>query len=329
MPSASGPLKVFITIDVEYAGMAHIGTAKAGEIPEASMECRVNGQSLGLSFIVDTLVRNGLTATFFVEPLAMHHFGEAALRRTVKLLLDAGQDVQLHLHPAWLTFKDGKPHSDCLDDYPLEEQEALIRQGKGILEGMGASIRAFRAGGFAADDRSYGILGKLGISLSSSYCLGYRDQGCNIASFGDRNDVFPAAKGVWEIPASSFRIRDIRNMLAYSCKPFQVGCTSHGNLRRVVEAARQGGMECLTLLLHNFEFASRNDPDWAWKPIRGNHGLVRNFRDTCAWLADPQGRWRVTTFAEAAAQLADRGGGWGAAEAEPVVPSLNRVYIPL
>ncbi len=30
-------------------------------------------------------------------------------RRYVERMLAAGQDVQLHLHPVWLTFKDGRP----------------------------------------------------------------------------------------------------------------------------------------------------------------------------------------------------------------------------
>ena len=322
---APGPLKVYITVDVEYAGMAHIGGAKAAQIPDASMECVVDGKSMGLSYVVALLARHGLKGTFFVEPMARYHFGEKALARTVEILLAAGQDVQLHLHPAWLTFKDGKPHSDRLLDYSPAEQQDLIGAGRAALESMGARIVAFRAGGFAADDRQYDALRGLGIPLSSSYCLGYRDQGCAIAGYGDRNDAFTAA-GIREIPASSYRIRDPRKLLGYACKPFQVGSTSSANVRRVVEAARRAGMDSLSLLLHNFEFADRKEDDWSWKPIRANAAVARHFEATCAYLADPRGRWRVSTFAAAAQEPAVA---TASERTPPVVPSLNRIYLPI
>ncbi len=336
-------LKVYITVDVEYAGMAHIGGAKADQIPDASMECLVDGKPMGLTHVVESFRRHGLKATFFVEPMASYRFGEAALARTVKTIRDAGQDVQLHLHPAWLTFKEGKRHSDRLCDYGPAEQVELIRHGKELLEKQGAEIVAFRAGGFAADDRQYQALRELGIPLSSSYCLGYRDQGCEIAGFGERNDVFPA-QGVWEIPASTYRIRDVRKLLGFSRKPLQVGCTTAGNARRVLERAGREGMRCLTLLLHNWECLDRAADDWSWKPMRTNTSVAREFEATCAYLADARGRWRVTTFAEAARELgpvpaalqaasgsartasASRSAGRNGA---PTVPSLNRIYVPM
>lgn len=326
------PLKVFITVDVEYAGMAHIGGAKASQITDASMECSVDGKSLGLTYVVSTLTRHGLKATFFVEPMAKYRFGDAALARTVGIIRDGGHDVQLHLHPAWLAFKDGKPYSDRLLDYSPAEQGDLIRHGRGLLEALGARIRAFRAGGFAADDRQYDVLRAEGIRLSSSYCLGYRDQGCGISGFGDRNDAFDAGGGLWEIPASSYRIRDVRKLLGFASKPFQVGCTTSGNARRVVATALRERMACLNLLLHNFECVDRNQDDWAWRPMRANAALVRGFEETCAYLADAGSRWRTMTFSEAADDL-ERGivPGPDAAipTAGPVVPSLNRIYVPM
>jgi hypothetical protein len=330
MPPLSGaPLKISLTVDVEYAGMAHVNGPTAGSIPDTSMECVVDGKPMGLSHVVAVFGKYGLKGTFFVEPFARYRFGEAALARTVETLLAADQDVQLHLHPTWLVFRDGKIHSDRLFDFNVDRQAEMIGQGKEMLEALGARIVAFRAGGFAADEGQYAALKAAGIPLSSSYCLGYRDQGCAIAAFGDRNDAFPTPEGIWEIPASSYRIRDLRKRLGFACKPFQVGSTSAANARRVVERALAEGMGRLTVLLHNYECLDRRDPDWAWKPLRANAAIVRALDGTCAFLADAKGRWRMQTFADAARELAAFGGAEANTGGAPRVPSLNRIYFPM
>src|SRR5436189_226672 len=50
---------------------------------------------------LDTLRRHGLHGVFFVEPLFAARFGVQYLTEIVQLIQDAGQEVQLHLHPEW------------------------------------------------------------------------------------------------------------------------------------------------------------------------------------------------------------------------------------
>jgi hypothetical protein len=68
----------------------------------------VGDRSEGLGFLVETLSRYVLTATFFVETTQARYFSDRMMGGYVDRLLPADQDVQLHFHPCWLSFKDGK-----------------------------------------------------------------------------------------------------------------------------------------------------------------------------------------------------------------------------
>src|SRR5262249_35577838 len=65
-----------------------------------------DGQEFGLGFILETLNAFGVTATFFVEALNYCYFGDEPMASLAERILEAGHDVQLHLHPCWLYFRD-------------------------------------------------------------------------------------------------------------------------------------------------------------------------------------------------------------------------------
>jgi hypothetical protein len=324
-PGRAERMRVFLTVDVEYAGMGEIGTPGGADIPPASMDCVSGGKPYGLPYIVETFARHGLKATFFVEPFSHFRFGEKALARTVSLLLGAGQDVQLHLHPCWLFFRDGRKRSDNLFDHSEEEQAGLLALGKEILEGLGARVRAFRAGGFAADDRLYPALRKAGIPWSSSYCQAFRGAGCRLSAEG-RNDVHAAGPGTWEWPLTSYRIRDPRRLLGFAEKPFQINCTGAGNAGRILSQAREGGLSGVSVLLHNFEFVDTAKPGWYRRPLAIKPAVTRSFESICSLLAAKDGGWELGTFGD----LPSEGPGGPRKDAErDFTPRLNRIYLPL
>lgn len=95
-------LNMFLTFDVEIwcGGWDGIET----KFPEAFSRY-VYGRSgkgdFGLPLILRLLSEHELQATFFVEPLFASRFGLGPLTEIVNLIRDAGQDVQLHVHPEW------------------------------------------------------------------------------------------------------------------------------------------------------------------------------------------------------------------------------------
>jgi len=136
--------RVYITVDVEASVARSLNRYADGFRPllDSFVACDVGGRSEGLGFLLRTLSRYGQTATFFVEAAQTQYFGAEPMGRYVEELLRAGQDVQLHVHPAWFNFRDGPPSpdpaermSDDCADYTEAELTDLFAQCVEIFRG--------------------------------------------------------------------------------------------------------------------------------------------------------------------------------------------------
>ena len=78
-------MQLFLTIDVESAS--------------GDYNRDVFADGYGLNYILTSLSRQGLKATFFVEAMDGTRSDSTRLAETCKCILTAGQEVQLHLHP--------------------------------------------------------------------------------------------------------------------------------------------------------------------------------------------------------------------------------------
>ncbi len=120
---------------------------------------------------LEILSRHGIKGVFFVEPLFSARFGQEYLQRIVRMIDDAGQEIQLHLHPEWTDEIDPPILADVsrkrqhLTYYSFEEQVELIRYGKSLLEAaLGKNISAFRSGSYAANTDTFRALARNDIS---------------------------------------------------------------------------------------------------------------------------------------------------------------------
>ncbi|WP_204320123.1 hypothetical protein, partial [Klebsiella oxytoca] len=79
---------------------------------------------------LEQLARHGLKACFFVDPMPALVYGLDPIRRVVGAILEAGQEVQLHLHPNWTgahAGDKGATHGAFeLIDYSFDEQVELL-----------------------------------------------------------------------------------------------------------------------------------------------------------------------------------------------------------
>lgn len=317
-------MDVFITVDVEHGGSSFARRNADRRPPPATLDCVAEGRPYGLPFIVDTLAAGGLRATFFVEPLSGFYYGERPMGDAVAMLAARGMDVQLHAHPAWLRFADGRERSDKLHAFAPREQEEIIATARGLLEGFGARITAFRAGGFGADNATYGVLRELGIPYSSSYNLGSLGDGCRIRFPDVRNDCF-RADGVVEIPLTNYLIRDMRRAFGHAARHFQLGSTSARHGKELLSLAERAGMRSVNILLHNFEFVRREREDWFLGPFRPHDALIAGFQELCAFLAGNPDRFTVRTFGELGPQWL----GEGSAGRPGHLPKVSGIYWPL
>lgn len=248
---------------------------------------RTNGYALPRT--LEAMVQHGLTGVFFVEPLFSARFGAQHLRTITDMILAAGQDVQLHLHPEWTDeigpslIDDVSRKRQHLTYYTLAEQTALIGFGKHLLEqATGRPVTAFRAGGFAANRDTFAALGANGIVADSSLneCFDYAEGSLDGLVRREPDELIGDVRS---FPVTVFKDGFGRR------RPAQVGSTSFQELRDALDSAHAGGCEHFVIVSHNFEMLKRGSaaPD---------HIVARRFKQLCEHLAANRQRFQVTTL---------------------------------
>lgn len=226
---------------------------------------------------LDILNKNNLCGIFFVEPLFSKRFGFEFLEKIIRLIRDAQQDIQIHIHPEWTNeitppiLKNSTKKRQFLSYYTEEEQSELIGIGKKLLEDAGSgSITAFRAGGFGADLNTFSALQNNNITIDSS--LNACHAVCAPELKKQRSFSTPFKVGqVYTHPVSIFR--DGLGKL----RPAQIGACSGKEMVQAIQASMQQGYEEFVILSHNFEMLKVDNaiPD----PV-----VVRRFEYLCRCL---------------------------------------------
>ena len=101
--------KVVVTVDTEPSIAGAFANPDHTPLLQGPVAGEIDGRSEALGFLIETLCRHDLAATFFVETVHTRYFGDLAMGVYAEQLVRAGQDVQLHLHPNWLSFEGGNP----------------------------------------------------------------------------------------------------------------------------------------------------------------------------------------------------------------------------
>jgi len=275
--------EVCITIDTEFS---IAGTFGDPERRQPLGDRLVYGPSPrgeeGLGFLLDCFARHGTRATFFVEPLNHFHFGDEPMRRVTQRILAAGQDVQLHTHPVWLTFrsprwkeelKERKPN-DSFVGRPRAEVVECLGIGLDALERWGAPRPvALRTGSLRADRALYEAMSGAGLSLSSNLGVGYHaPPEDELQLRGGRHRV----GDVCEVPVLTYRAWGRERILT-------VTGTGRGETEALLWAARRAGISPVVVLTHPFEFFKKRDP--GYQVLRRNRVNQGRLDHLCAFLA--------------------------------------------
>lgn len=240
---------------------------------------------------LEILNRHELKGVFFVEPLFAARFGVEHLAEITKLITDAGQEVQLHLHPEWTDeirprlIPDSDRKRQHLSYYSLDEQRALIGHGLRLMREAGIEgINAFRAGSFACNADTFQALQDQGICFDSSINATYAVSAPDIQASQPRYAPFHInSLGVY--PVSIFR--DGFGHLRHA----QVGACSAKELEEALQHAHAQGAGSFVILSHNFEMlkSRKTLPDSI---------VVNRFERLCAFLAGHRGQYRAIGFHE-------------------------------
>jgi peptidoglycan/xylan/chitin deacetylase (PgdA/CDA1 family) len=299
-------MRVHLTFDVE---VWCAGWDRLDESFPAAFERYVWGHSSAGAYALpknlEILQRHGLVGVFFVEPLFSLRFGAEHLRTITTMILAAGQDVQLHLHPEWVDeirpalLPEVHHKRQHLTAYSEAEQTTLLQRGKRLVESAtGRPVTAFRSGGYAVNRDSYRALAASGLQVDSSLNATF-DHSAGSLGGPDQLRLRQAIDGVQVHPVTVFRDGLGRD------RHCQVGACSAQELREVLDRAHDQGHDEVVLVSHNFELLKPGStaPD---------HVVERRFEAVCAHLAAHPQRFQVGSF--------PLGGAGPAAPAVPAVP---------
>lgn len=275
---------VLLTIDTELAWRHHA----AGASWQQNFERSIEPAGVGITYQLRQLAKYGLKATFFVDPMPALVFGIEPIRQIVETVLKAGQEVQLHCHPAWA-------HADRRTEQPdrrfeisaLSEadQLAMIEQARELLCAAGAPPpTAFRAGSFGANPATLAAVRRAGLAYDSSQNGSQMPWPC--ATGLPARLVTPFLHhGLIEVPIGL--IEDKPGTLRH----LQIGAVSTTEVREALLHAESEKQPLVTLVSHSFELVARDG-------LTKNHFLQRRFDLLCAWLAEHRARFPTQSFAD-------------------------------
>ena len=259
--TAQRPTEVCLTVDTEFSIGGNFADPSLAPIAEPIVLGAVDGREHGLGFLLDSLAETGVRATFFVEALQTAYFGDEPMGAIARRIADAGQDVQLHLHPNWLRYEGsadcgerGAPNNSCAGRTDVE-LDHFFRSGLTAFDRWGVPHPvAVRTGNFQVDRNFYRAAERAGIMVSSSVAMAvHRPSDDRLQLAGGRH----CFGSVLELPVFSYSYplgyrRRSRVLCITAC--------STGEMVSVLRQARDRAISPVIILTHPQEFIKHTDP---------------------------------------------------------------------
>ncbi len=320
--------EICLTVDTEFSiAGAFADPQRFSPRGETNVYCPVDGCSEGMGFILRTLKQFDYQATFFVETLNTHYFGEQPMGRIVEDLLRHGQDVQIHLHPCWLTFRHPEwanrlqidpPNDDC-SLRSIDEMIEYISLGSDFLHSWGAARPvALRTGNLIAAMSIYQAMQQCGIQLSSNIAVGHKPPEDKKLCFNSGRHI---VAGVLEVPATSY--------IEYSLgshkklRMLSITATSSTEMESLLLAAHHSGVSQLVIVTHPFEFAKEVNNGASWVKNRVNQ---RRLQKLCEFIDEHNECFKMSTFGKDGKRWLQQGSEKESSLSAPLLPVLARIF---
>jgi hypothetical protein len=293
--------KVFITIDTEFSicGAFH-NPDKCSPVGEQAVQCKVDGKSHGLGFLLDTFKEYAVPATFFIEVFNSYFFGDPPMRDIALQIKSFDHDLQMHVHPCWTYFKNpdwistlkDNPPSDHMDKRSFEQVFEWIKDGLAIFERWGLpKPTAMRTGSLITDMTVYAAMSALGIPIASNVGVGiYPPKEPELHLYSGLHKI----GDVLEAPVLTYIDREIGNHVHH--RLLTITGASAAETRSILLQAHAANIEAVVILTHPFEYVKYDPLDYDnMQPNRINQQRLRKL---CAFLAENSNQFEAATFSQ-------------------------------
>ena len=300
MKASARKTKVVLTVDTEpsIAG-AFVDPVVNPPLIHEPVAGEVAGKSEALGFMISTLKAHGLKATFFVEALHTTHFPPALMGRYVEQLRTAGQDVQLHLHPSWLSFENGQaPNTAKVTDHCSELERShlaeVIAKGCAQIESWtGERPTGMRTGNFSTAMNVFEAMSDAGLAYASNICLAvYRPPEEALWVTGGSHRF----AGVRELPVTCFA--DVGPVGRGRLRPMQVTALSADEQISLLRQAQADARGVVVIVTHPFEYLKKKD--YRFNGLKANRLVQARLEKLCRFLAANDDKFAVVSLEEAA-----------------------------
>lgn len=257
--------QVYITVDTEYSAniVRQMGKDCRAENYARSISAATPEGDVGIAYQLDVMNRHGLKGVFFVDPMPALIWGTEAITDIVGPIVEAGHDVQLHLHSEWLEFAgDATPvkgrTGGNIKDFNFDDQCALLDYARTTLIAAGAPRpTAFRAGNYGANDDTCRALAALGFTHETSHCPGIAVSACDISLDSTHRQPLQHC-GLIEVPIGC--VETFGGGLRHA----QITALSAAELKAALRHSKTGGVKAFTLVSHSFELLCRRREKINW-----------------------------------------------------------------
>lgn len=296
--------RVVLTVDTEPSVAGALLDAKHRPLIDEPVAGNVGGKSEALGFLLDTLGRHGLVATFFVETVHVRALPASAMGRYVDQILAAGQDVQLYIHPVWRTWRDGRIElenrstDECAQIDRTELGAMMLAGCAQILAWTGRAPTGMRTGNFSTAMPVFEAAADVGLAYASNLCLSVRrPPEPELALAGGAATI----AGVRELPVTCFADRGVagRGRL----RSLQVNAISSTEMTDMLSLMHDKGEPVAVIVTHPFDLLKRRDKQF--NGMRADRLVQARWTALCAFLAANPDRFETTTLAGAASTVAD------------------------
>jgi hypothetical protein len=309
---------VLLTIDTEFSAGGFWADPESKPVGPRAVDLEIDGRSHGLGFLLDTFRRSSVTATFYVEALNVLCFGDEPMGRVAREIRDAGQDVQLHLHPMWMGFENSEdPRGAMPGDSMAGRDKAFLKRvfdvAEGAFERWGlARPVAVRNGNLQTDRTVYEVMGERGLRLASHIGLAVsRPPEPELHLCSGRHRI----EGVLEVPVLSYREGSADGRL----KSLTITGASFQETVHLLESAHARGLGQVVILTHAHEFVKARDVQF--RNIRPHGVNQRRLTRLCEYLDRNRDRFDTPG-------MANRAERWLAAPEESDDPGLTVPFWP-